>query len=70
MFEYDECCEVNRSLILDDGTVLPFQILKSAAGFYIGTWLDGPYSRESACYWKTHEQAQEALNTGRWLPKI
>lgn len=60
-----------RSLILDDGTVLPFKVYESGAGFYIGTWLEGePFTRESERYWRTPEEAQKALDTGRWLPKI
>lgn len=59
-----------NSLILEDGTELPFQVLESGAGFYIGTLEDGfPYSRESARYWKTREEAQEALDTRKWLPR-
>lgn len=60
-----------RGLILNNGTVLPFRVLKSGAGYYIGTYDEqGPYSRESQRYWRTREQAQKALDTGRWLPKI
>lgn len=59
-----------RSLILADGTVLPFEVLRSGAGFYIGTWFDGPYSKESDRYWSTRDKAQEAFDAGRWLPKI
>ncbi|MEM7776512.1 MAG: hypothetical protein AAF732_12960 [Pseudomonadota bacterium] len=37
----------------------PLQILKSAAGYYIGTLdEDGlPFTRESACYWDTRNAA-------------
>lgn len=38
------------------------QVLKSAAGYYIGRTEDGmPYSREST-YFRTSEQAKELLN--------
>ncbi len=59
-----------KSIILTDGTELPFRVLESAAGFYIGTWQDDPYSRESDRYWATYEEAQEALDTGRWTPRF
>ena len=48
---------------------LPLQVLKSAAGFYIGTQDDeGPVSRESD-YYTTHEAAQQALATGNWVQR-
>lgn len=45
------------------GRRLPLQVLKSAAGFYIGTYddKDGPVSRESAEYYATKEEASAAL---------
>lgn len=47
------------------GRRLPLQVLRSAAGFYIGTADDdGPCSRESAEYWRTAEAAQAALDAG------
>ena len=53
--------------VLDDGTQLPFKVLKSAAGYYIGTEINGePYSRESAHYWNCTADAKEALRTGDW----
>jgi hypothetical protein len=42
------------------------QVLRSAAGWYIGTICDcGPYSRESL-YIATKEIADEALRRGDW----
>lgn len=38
------------------------EVLRSPAGFYIGTFEEGPYCRCS-CYYKTREQAQKALET-------
>lgn len=67
---YGTYSEDMRSLIIPDGEILPFEVLESGAGFYIGTWLDGPWSRESENYWKTREEAQKALDTGKWLPLI
>ena len=38
------------------------QVLKSAAGYYIGRTEDGmPYSRESG-YFRTYEEAEELFN--------
>ena len=51
---------------------LPLQVLKSSAGFYIGTQDDlaWPVSRESADYYPTHEAAQQALATGNWEQRL
>lgn len=48
----DQCC----------GEKLDFQVLRSNAGYYIGTFCPncGPYSRESD-YFRTGEEAQAAL---------
>ena len=52
------------------GKVLPLQVLRSAAGYYIGTADDeGPVSRESAQYWRKQEAAEHALATGDWVQK-
>lgn len=47
------------------------QVLKSHAGWYIGTVdEDGlPCARESVLYWSTQEAATEALITNNWLQK-
>lgn len=46
------------------GRVMPFEVCSSAAGYYIGTWCcEGPNSRESD-YYRTHEEAQAALDSG------
>lgn len=49
-------------------TSQPLMILKSAAGFYIGTSCkyEGPISRQSVEYWPTHEQAEKAFKNNRW----
>jgi hypothetical protein len=45
----------------------PLEVLQSVDGFYIGTRRNGePFSRASEDYFKTREQAQKALTTGRW----
>jgi hypothetical protein len=41
---------------------LELQVLESARGFYLGTADDGgPVSRESLEYWRTFEEADNAL---------
>jgi hypothetical protein len=48
-------------------TELQNQVLRSAAGFYIGTWCEcGPYSRESG-YYRTEREAQRALDDGTFV---
>ena len=53
------------------GRRLPLQVLKSAAGFYIGTFDvdDGPISRESIEYFATYELATQALILNTWTQK-
>lgn len=52
-------------------TTADFRVMKSHAGFYVGTERDGyPYTRETK-YFATHDAALDALNTFRqigWLP--
>jgi hypothetical protein len=48
-------------------TELGNQVLRSAAGFYIGTRCEcGPYSRESG-YYRTEQEAQRTLDTGTFV---
>jgi hypothetical protein len=43
------------------------EVLRSAAGYYIGTQCEcGPYSRESG-YYRTYEEAESALNSGSFF---
>lgn len=51
------------------GKRLPLQVLRSAAGHYIGTVEDGPASRESVEYFPSHEAARHALETGAWTQR-
>lgn len=52
------------------GLDLPVQVLRSGAGYYLGTIdEDGPCSRESQEYFPTKESAEEALQTGRWTQR-
>lgn len=49
---------------------LELTVLKSAAGFYIGTIDDaGPVSRESVEYYPTLDQAAEALFCSTWTQR-
>lgn len=61
--------------------ICEMQVLKSAAGYYIGglseaDWYDGPGSywqpeyRDSDCYWPTREEAEEALKTRKYPVKF
>lgn len=52
------------------GTHLPVTVMKSAAGFYLGTCNDdGPVSRESEEYWKSENQAHAAMLGGGWTQR-
>ncbi len=53
------------------GKRLPLQVLRSAAGFYIGTFddHDGPCSRESFEYFPSRDAAATALTTGAWMQR-
>jgi non-ribosomal peptide synthetase component E (peptide arylation enzyme) len=43
------------------------EVLRSAAGYYIGTLCDcGPYTRESG-YYRTEEEAQRALDADTFV---
>ena len=49
------------------GLRLPVRVMRSAAGYYLGTQSDlGPVSRESVEYWPTEAQAASALSKGEW----
>ncbi|MGR0117841.1 hypothetical protein [Ralstonia pseudosolanacearum] len=49
---------------------LPLRVLKSNAGYYIGTAdEDGPCSRESVEYFRTQAKAQQALDDSAWTQK-
>lgn len=52
------------------GPTLPLEVLKSRAGFYIGTSSDeGPYSRESVEYWHAESEAWNALKNQTWTQR-
>ncbi|MFV0600913.1 MAG: hypothetical protein ACK5NE_03650 [Brachymonas sp.] len=53
------------------GKRLPLRVLSSAAGHYIGTFdEEGPVSRESVSYFRSHHAADHALQTGRWQQRL
>ena len=52
------------------GYKLPLEVLRSAAGWYIGTYdAEGPVSRESQEYWRTEAAAQRAFAAGSWTQR-
>ncbi len=55
-------------LASDAGYDLPLKVIRSGAGYYIGTFsVDaGPVSRESEEYWPTEELADAAMASGAW----
>ncbi len=48
------------------GVLLQLQVLGSDEGFYIGTWQNGPYTRESEELFSDRDSALSALNTNNW----
>lgn len=52
------------------GKRLFLEVLRSQAGFYIGTAEDGcPVSRESVEYFRNEKRAQTALDTGEFTQR-
>lgn len=52
------------------GHPVPLEVCYSAAGFYLGTYVQAePYSRESVEYWRKREEAEAALASGRWTQR-
>ncbi|MWA29784.1 hypothetical protein [Burkholderia pseudomallei] len=53
------------------GKRLPLHVLRSVAGYYIGTADDeGPISRESIEYFPTRDLAERALVAGCWTQRF
>lgn len=48
------------------GIYLPLLVIGSDEGFYIGTWQNGPITRESKEYFSNGKSAQQALNSNNW----
>lgn len=58
-------------LAREAGYRLPLQVLKSNAGFYIGTSNEtGPVSRESVEYYALQSVAEEALGRNEWTQRV
>lgn len=58
-------------LAMQIGQRLPLQVLRSAAGYYLGTFdAEGPVSRESVEYWPQRTQAEDALRSGGWTQRL
>lgn len=52
------------------GYKLELSVLQSKQGFYIGTAdEEGPVSRESLEYWRSAQEATQALETGAWTQR-
>ncbi|QLG96513.1 hypothetical protein HZF02_23345 [Pseudomonas yamanorum] len=53
------------------GMQYPLQVLRSAAGYYIGT-ADGfePVSRESEEYYRNEDAAKQALELNLWTQRL
>ncbi|HEB56625.1 MAG TPA: hypothetical protein ENI98_10035 [Gammaproteobacteria bacterium] len=57
-------------LAKEAGKNLPLMVLKSRAGYYIGTCEDGiPYSRESIEYFESSAKAEYALEQKLWTQR-
>ena len=58
-------------LAKDAGYILPLKVLKSNAGYYIGTVSEfgEPISRESLEYFSSEDEANESLKSGHWTQR-
>lgn len=70
--------EVEKLNEFEGADIYHLQVLKSAAGYYIGAlckadWHPAfwePMLRDSACYWATREEAESALRSGNYPVKF
>lgn len=61
---------VSGQLARSVGLDLPVQVLKSHEGYYLGTTENGrPFTRESACYYRSQTAATAALMARNWPQK-
>jgi hypothetical protein len=53
------------------GMDIPVKVLRSAAGYYIGTFdnSEGPISRESVEYYPTYDATEQAMVDGTWTQR-
>lgn len=57
--------------VIHTGELLPLEVLRSAAGHYIGTHdTEGPVSRESTEYFRNAAAARHALESGSWTQRL
>ncbi len=64
-------CEFGKLASEYCGLKLPLEVLKSTAGFYIGTSTpEGPCSRESKENWTNEGAAKVALEHGLWTQRL
>lgn len=53
------------------GYLLNIQVLKSSAGYYLGTKnRQGVVSRESEEHWQTEQEALEAYTSDEWTQRV
>ena len=64
-------------LFFYDMKITDLKVMKSGAGYYIGRGctepdfpFEQPYCRDSQEYYATKEDAQSALDTDSWCPRI
>lgn len=70
--------DVEKLNELEGADIPNLQVLKSAAGYYIGTLCKAdwhptfwePYMRDSDCYWVKREEAEDALRIGNYPVKF
>ncbi len=70
--------EVEKINEFEGADIYHLQVLKSAAGYYIGSLSKAswhptfwePELRDSACYWATRGEAENALRTGKYPVKF
>lgn len=67
---YDTVSTPMGVLAASIGYSLPLQVLRSQAGYYIGTMSsEGPCSRESVEYYHSLFHADAALNNNSWTQR-
>jgi hypothetical protein len=68
----DHIMKIGKLALEYCGKALQIRVMRTAAGWYIGTANDDgtPCSRESNEYFRSQDAAQDALDTGNWTQKI
>lgn len=66
-----EGCSFGHLAMIHTGKLLPLEVMRSAAGHYIGTRnTEGPVSRESTEYFCNAAAARHALESGSWTQRL